>query len=156
MWKQLCTDLDFSPRYCIDENEDECPPDTIWDFQGSNPSVNYSALDYAMDKTDEAALTRSMNLNEPGGNEISIYTIGLGAAGGGDQTTHTPPSDVFVGEKLLRYMAAVGDDGDRETDPCRGVGPWRSCGQYYYATEGAELEGIFLDIASRIYTRISE
>ena len=90
--------------------------------------------------TDTAALTRSLNLNEPGGNEISIYTIGLGAAGGNT----SDPFTVSIGEQLLRYMAAVGDDGDRETDPCETVGPRRICGQYYFAPSGAALEGIFL------------
>ena len=150
LWNNLCLDWDFTPRYCIDDDEDQCPPGTIWDFQGANPSVNYSALDYARDKTDEAALTRSLNLDEPGGNEISIYTIGLGSAGIG------PDMDHPTGEELLRYMAAVGDDGDRVTDPCDGVPARRTCGQYYYATGGGDLEGIFLDIASRIYTRISQ
>ena len=97
--------------------------------------MNYSVLDYALDMTDTAALTRSLNLNEPGGNEISIYTIGLGAAGGDT----SDPFNVSIGEQLLRYMAAVGDDGDRQTDPCQTVGPRRICGQYYYAPSGARL-----------------
>ena len=82
------------------------------------PNLNYRVLDYALDMTDTAALTKSLNLNEPGGNEISIYTIGLGAAGGDT----SDPFNVSIGEQLLRYMAAVGDDGDRQTDPCQTVG----------------------------------
>jgi hypothetical protein len=151
LWKRFCVDFEWSPRFCIDEHEEECPPGTIWDFQGSTPSTNYTPLDYALDMTDEAALTKSLNLHEPGGNEISIYTIGLNPAGNDALNPEHP-----IGERLLRYMAAVGDDGDRETDPCAGVGPRQTCGQYYYAGSGGDLSGIFLDIASRIYTKISE
>jgi len=149
-WNSQCFDDQFLPRHCIDTAAGTCPPGSIWD--GTTPNLNYSVLDYALDMTDTASLTRSLNINEPGGNEISIYTIGLGAAGGNT----SDPVNVSVGEQLLRYMAAVGDDGDRQTDPCQTVGPRRICGQYYYAPSGAALEGIFLDIASRIYTRISE
>jgi hypothetical protein len=62
-----------------------------------------------------------------------------------------------IGEDLLRYMAAVGDDGDRTTDPCKAmsVGAAQSCGQYYYAPDGNKLRKIFEDIATRIYTRIA-
>jgi hypothetical protein len=154
LWSQLCVDLDMYPRYCIDSTETTCPPGSIWD--NAPKSLNYTSLDWAMDTTDATALIKSTNQYEPSGNEITIYTIGLGAAGGGNQQTNTPPADVFVGEQLLRYMAAVGDDGDRTTDPCQGVAPWHTCGQYYYAPTGDALKGIFLDIASRIYTRISE
>ena len=99
---------------------------------------------------DDAALTRSGNTDEPRGNDIAIYSIGLGtdvlASFGGNQP----------GAALLRYAAAVGDDGDRTTDPCIGFDADESCGQYYYAPNGAALSGIFDDIAGRIYTRISQ
>lgn len=146
-WNTACYDFSFTPRYCIDTSDSTCPPAALWD--GTAPNLSYSVLDYARDMVDETALTRSLNLLEPGGNEIAIYSIGLGAVGGTGAT-------VTAGENLLRYMAAVGDDGDRETDPCRTVGPRQTCGQYYYAPSGAALAGIFEDIATRIYTRISE
>jgi hypothetical protein len=147
-WTSKCYDEVMYPRHCLDTTAVTCPPGAIWD--GTTPNLNYSVLDYALDMTDTAALTKSLNLDEPGGNEMSIYTIGLGSVG-------DPTSGIYtVGEQLLRYMAAVGDDGDRETDPCQGVPAQRTCGQYYYAPSGGSLEGIFLDIASRIYTRISE
>jgi|WetSurMetagenome_2_1015567.scaffolds.fasta_scaffold24796_4 hypothetical protein len=147
-WTSLCTDWDWSPRWCIDATSGTCPDSSTWD--GAPQSLNYSALDYALDMTDAAALTKSTNLNEPGGNEITIYSVGLGAAG------QDPFNSKPIGEQVLRYMAAVGDDGDRETDPCRSVGPRQDCGQYYYAASGNQLTGIFMDISSRIYTRISE
>jgi hypothetical protein len=139
-WRDRCFDWNPSPRYCIDEDEESCPPGTTW--TGATPNRNYSVLDYARDMTDEAALTHSTNTLEPAGNDLAIYTIGLG--------------DVSAGESLLRYMAAVGDDGDRNTDSCFGVPAKRSCGQYYYAPSGDSLLPIFENIASRIYTRITE
>jgi len=139
-WRDRCFDWNATPRYCIDTDDETCPPGSIW--TGATPNKNYSVLDYARDMTDEAALTTSLNTHEPAGNDLAIYTIGLG--------------DVSAGENLLRYMAAVGDDGDRTTDPCSGVPAKRSCGQYYYAPSGNSLLPIFENIDSRIYTRISE
>ncbi len=90
--------------------------------------------------------------------------------------------DPDAAEQLLRYTADVGDDGDLTTGPCLGpkeadpsqylVAPWgqpiapedfatRSnklglqCGNYYFAPDADQLEQIFLEIAGRIFTRIS-
>lgn len=146
-WPGVCMDFELSPRICIDQLEETCAPGTVWTGQLPNP--NYSVMDYARDMTDEAALTKSNNSKEPAGNDIAIYTIGLGAAGS------VIPGKGAVGEELLRYMAAVGDDGDRETDPCSSTPNKKSCGQYYYAPTGDQLLPIFEDIATRIYTRIT-
>jgi hypothetical protein len=62
---------------------------------------------------------------------------------------------VSYGETILRYMAAVGDDGDRVTNPCDGVLAKKNCGQYYFAAKGSDLQEIFDKIASRIYTKIT-
>jgi hypothetical protein len=113
--------------------------------------VTYNAYHYALDVTDRMALTTSTT-DEPLGNDIGIFTIGLGdvvrESGGVITSTY--------GEDLLRYMAAVGIDGDRTTDPCSATAPKETCGQYYYAPSAAELFAIFEDIANRIYTRISQ
>ena len=158
-----CTDKNLTPRYCIDYNKDDpskssetCAPGSIWELR--NPSTsNYSPYDYALDMVDEAALTvvrnaangtdPNYNPKEPLANDIAIYSIGLGPA-------------ISYGETLLRYMAAVGDDGDRVTDQCKdafGVSkPSKdSCGQYFYAATGDDLLPIFDNIASRIYTKIT-
>jgi len=144
-WRTFCIDFNATPRYCIDDDSLTCPPSATW--QGTIPNNNYSVLDYARDMTDEAALTRSTNLNEPAGNDIAIYSIGLGNGIG--------EGAGVIGEDLLRYMAAVGDDGDRTTNPCSLSAHRTDCGQYYYAPTGSALLPIFEDIATRIYTRIT-
>jgi hypothetical protein len=96
--------------------------------------------DYTRDIADETALTFSENQNEPLGNDIAIYTIGLAVNS--------------AGENLLRYIANVGDDGNRENPPTCAANT--SCGNYFYATGGDDLRPIFENIASRIYTRIND
>lgn len=146
-WPYLCTVKEEGrPRYCIDTDEETCPPDTIW--QGSTPNTNYSVLDYVYDMTDDAALTKSANLKEPPGHDIAIYSIAL-------ISTSRQNPDFYTAENVLRYMAAVGDDGDRTTDSCKTTSHFKSCGQYYLAPTSAELVPIFEDIAGRIYTRIT-
>lgn len=139
-WDTTCFDNDPTPRYCLDDPDDTCPPGTTH----TTTSPDYSVLDYAFDMVDEAALTQSTNLDEPLGNEMAIYSIRLGSMSQGSP------------ERFLRYMAAVGDDGDRTTDPCALTIANHSCGQYYFAPSGDNLLPIFEDIASRIYTRISQ
>jgi hypothetical protein len=160
-WPRLCLDHDLEPRYCIDADDADgvmdnqaltCPPNTDWN--GQIPRPQYSVMDYARDMIDEAALTKSTNLKEPAGNDIAIYAIGLGEAG--TDIYYQGVNKGAIGEQLLRYMAAVGDDGDRTTDPCRNQPKRTDCGQYYYAPSGDRLLPIFEDIATRIYTRITE
>jgi hypothetical protein len=157
-------DNPYRKRYCLDKAEPPstladsatCAPGSIWEARVPANS-NYSSFDYALDMVDEAALrvnntldpllTGRYNTKEPTGNDIAIYSIGMGPA-------------VAQGVPLLRYMAAVGDDGDRVTDPCLDSGGTiytftKSCGQYYYAAGGAQLRPIFDSIASRIYTKIA-
>ncbi len=82
--------------------------------------------------------------------------------------------DPDAGEQLLRYVADVGDDGRLDTGPCLDPNNNRNnttkidpdgrgddaalgiqCGNYYYAPDADGLERIFLEIAGRIFTRIS-
>ncbi len=155
-----------------------CPPGAIFVGEGgiTNTAVanapvgatlpyQYNVFDYARDMVDAAALTvkcvgvacsggvwppngHVYNQREraPGGN-ITIYSIGLGA------TVVIPPD--YSGERLLRYMAAVGDDGDRVTDPCTNVAVATSCGNYYFAPDPSALGPVFEDIAKRIFTRLT-
>jgi hypothetical protein len=117
---------------------------------------------------DRAALRSSTNPNEKMGNDIAIYTVGFGKsilailpdATATDQAncieSDKDHQTTCPGANLLRYMAAVGDDGNRDTDPCAGKPAKESCGQYYFAEGVKDLKPIFQDIASRIYTKIAE
>jgi hypothetical protein len=142
------TKIAADERYCIDDDPLTCPPDSI--HQVANPVNNhYTVYDFTLDMIDSTALVKSDNAKELRGNDIAIYSIALGGAG--DQVY-----GVAVGEQLLRYMAAVGDDGDRTTDPCKTTATKTDCGQYYFAPSGDRLLPIFEDIAGRIYTRITQ
>ncbi|MEA3351639.1 MAG: vWA domain-containing protein, partial [Chloroflexota bacterium] len=144
-----CQDGDSSTRHCGPYHADatECPPGATWVGDGSS-SPYYDVEDYAYDMVDEVALTASTNANEPiTGNDIAIYSIGLGQAA--DAATN------YVGEDLLRYMANVGDEGTRLNDPCAASPHQEQCGNYYYAPGSSYLNQIFESIAARIYTRIS-
>ena len=64
------------------------------------------------------------------------------------------------GDTLLRYIGAVGDDGDPTTDPCSTVPvdptvASYNCGNYFYTQTGSGLQQVFSDIASRVYTRLT-
>jgi len=159
MWdKPWCTDSDPTTRHCgpFHAAAINCPPGAIW--VGNNTPF-YDAEDYARDITDRVALLASPNALEPiGGEEIAIYTIGLGKAA-------APPD--YDGEQMLRYMSNIGDDNIRNPvpdiggdgippDPCDGVAPQTSCGQYYYAPSAIYLTQIFEKIAGSIFTRISQ
>jgi hypothetical protein len=94
-----------------------------------------------------------------GGQGAVIFTIGLG-----DQVTENTTCNpaaypggcqADAGERFLRYVAAIGDDGNPGTDDCAGIPSKENCGNYYFAQEGLELEEIFEAIASRIFTRIT-
>jgi len=147
-WNTNCGDV-TGARHCMNADPNTCPPSsTRLAATGSGYSAPftppYSVLDYAKDMTDAAALRFSSNNQEARGNDIALYTVGFGDA-------------AVNGAALLRYMAAVGDDGNRETDPCLNISnPRSSCGQYYFAQNASDLQPIFRDIASRIYTKISE
>jgi len=139
-WPSYCIDKNTGSgdgRFCIDDPASECPPDTT----STAESGPYSVEDYAYDMIDEAALLESTNENEPLGEDMVVYAVGLDAA--------------RVGADILRYMANLGEDGERDTDPCTGLPATQNCGNYYYAPTGAYLDQIFENIASRIFTKIS-
>jgi hypothetical protein len=145
-WSSYCIDWNGSGsvgRYCIDSNSSTCPPGSNY----TNTSKPYSVEDYAYDMVDDAALLVSENENEPLGQNIIMYAVGLGGA--------------ESGEAILRYMANVGDEGSRGNDACNPLPPATpappktNCGNYYYAPSGAYLNQIFESIANRIFTKIS-
>ena len=87
-----------------------------------------------------------------------VFTIGLGEELINNTNCHaaTYPGgcEPNQGEELLRFIAAIGDDGDPSTDPCSGEPTGQSCGNYYYSPTGSGLTAVFEAIASRIFTRI--
>jgi Flp pilus assembly protein TadG len=182
LWVDSCVNKTFSSttRMCgpYHDGQTNCPPGATWGGLSSPP---YDALDYARDMIDSTALqvncpggvaTASQdcganngnggtstlyNINEhqhlatgPSGANVAIYAIGLG------NNVAVYGNPVTDAEQLLRYMAAVGDDGDRVTDPCLGVASATSCGNYYFASGGGSLQGVFEDIAKRVFTRLSK
>ena len=88
-----------------------------------------------------------------------IFTIGLGDRVINNTTCEWGGlCEPDFGEQLLRYIAAVGDDGNPLTDPCTvapAAGAGVDCGNYYYSPTGSGLLEVFEAIASRIFTRIT-
>ncbi len=87
-----------------------------------------------------------------------IFTIGLGDLTVDSAACDYGPGmcDPDLGAKLMRYLAAVGDDGDPATDPCTAFAdPRDDCGNYYFSPTGAGLIDVFEAIASRIFTRLT-
>ena len=87
-------------------------------------------------------LIPSADCNGQTGQGAVVFTIGLGD-GVLDNTNEA--SSLPYGTALLRYIAAVGDDGDPGTDPCDDLWEdqyeWQEwCGNYYYSPEGDQLE----------------
>jgi len=192
-WNQLANDWCIEPsppyppaagntRYCVNENIDRtdplhpvavdtCPPgtthlDSTALHDDMNNRIKYGPFQYAMDMIDRMALQSSSNPKESIGNKIAVYTIGFGSEVTKPKNGLANTAGYNMGAALLRYMAAVGDDGDRTTDPCINAdGPGgdaafpvygtKQCGNYYYAANGGDLTGVFEDIAKRIQTRIS-
>jgi len=144
------------PPFCADGDPD---------LATRHPSgdAEYDADDYARDWSDFVGCPAPPNPTcaatvPGGGQDVVIFSIGLGEA----VTNYTKGGDVDQGEKLLRYIAAVGDDGDPSTDPCDPPGPFveptgNPCGNYYFVLDpsGGQLLDVFEAIASKIFTRIT-
>ncbi len=128
-WAQpFCRDWDSSAA-----SRHPGPPDPAFDINV------YDADDWTRDMADFVA-----------GNEVVVFTIGLGEL----VTNFTAGGDPAAGEILLRYIAAVGDDGVATTDPCAGVGTTLNCGNYFWAENAGFLNDVFFQIADRILTRL--
>jgi hypothetical protein len=164
--------------------------DTTHIYQNPDNSYdpdNYDADDFARDSADFVACAQNESNAAPwctdslnydigeGGQGAVIYAIGLGSlvvqfnACDLDLDGYNDPPpygcDTDSGDALLRYIAAVGDDGNPETDPCSGVAlsdppltsgnDSYSCGNYFFSEFGTGLNAVFESIASRIFTRIT-
>ncbi|MBN1264571.1 MAG: VWA domain-containing protein [Anaerolineales bacterium] len=124
-----------------------------------NTSTSYDSDDYARDMADFVGCLDADSpvqyCTTPGQGAV-VFAVGLG-----DRMTsytvghHVPGLDADLGEKLLRYVANIGFDGDPSNDPCSSVSSGLSCGNYFYAATGADIGPIFEAIASRIFTRLT-
>ncbi len=159
-----CSDVDpFSRHFCMNS-------DGLVDLDATNCNVEYyDATDFAMDMADFAGLVQVM----PGvsGNFMAMYSIGFG----------TPADPISaLGEETLRYIADAGDNGLIDSDwfqdcrdnglcadhapdpaffgppgPCDGAVYKEDCGQYWYADNPDDLDRVFAEIASRLFTRLA-
>jgi hypothetical protein len=121
----------------------------------------YDAEDFARDRADlvscPSKVADSNCHNDNTGQAAIMFAIGLGDA----VFSHTNEvNGKPYGDTLLRYIAAVGDDGDPTTDPCSAVAvpgtpTSYNCGNYFFTTTGSGLDQVFNEIASRVYTRLT-
>jgi hypothetical protein len=165
-WVQpFCRDADSTTRHS-QLNTVKINPNNVWD------TTHYDADDYAHDMADFVACapkladadgycSDSLNYGAgEGGQGALIYAIGLGRL---VVNFSFGPAD--AGDSTLRYIAAVGDDGDATTDPCLGVSvpspltagnDSYNCGNYYFSEFGTGLTAVFDSIASRLFTRLTQ
>ncbi len=162
--------------------------DTGHIYQNPNNShdpANYDADDFARDQSDFVACAPDLaqaaswcidSINYPigeGGQAADIFAVGLESLvvnftacdldHNGSQDPGPTGCDPDAGDVLLRYSAAVGDDGDPTTDPCAGYYPLGapplltpandsySCGQYYFAEFGADALAAMTSIAELLW-----
>lgn len=138
-WANIhCPPAYWSQPYCRDSDSSAATRHPGPGQPGYDVDV-YDSDDWARDMADLVA-----------GNEVVIFTIGLGDL----VTNFTAGGDPAAGEILLRYIAAVGDDGIAATDPCAGEPVGTNCGNYFFSPTAGELGQIFLEIADRILTRL--
>jgi hypothetical protein len=152
------------------EMEDINLPHRIWcqdgdadDFHSPMSALDYDASDFAWDQAKFVSCAARDPAAACGGTKgqgAVLFTIGLGDHILALDAAVDPADRVPYGGYLLRKMAAVGDDGDPATDPCVTMGfgddYTQSCGNYYFAPSGNELNKVFEAIASRIFTRLTK
>jgi hypothetical protein len=168
MVRPLCSDREILTRYCAETDIAECPPanygstTVIHDPPGTQPNY-YNVEDYARDWADAAALRVNQgsgsqyNSQEDLGGNAVIYTIALGSGVTFESAQVDDDSaSLTAAAAMLRYFAAVGDDGDRVTDACAGFAVTAQCGNYYYAPDATQLSRIFDTIAEKVFFRISQ
>ena len=111
--------------------------------------------------------------NGPGGAGVLIYTIGLGSKVPCTAGTFTLPSTCVPGnadyvdpdtgypnggESLLRYIASnswLANQPTGTSDPCSSAPLATNCGNYYFLLNTNDLRNVFVEIAGKIFTRIT-
>ena len=124
----------------------------------------YDADDFARDEANYVGCdptSPAAGCNGIHGQGAVMFSIGLGKEVLTRSAGDTPP--LPYGDSLLRFVGAVGDDGDPSSDPCSTVSVppvnnpyYYTCGNYYFAQFSAQLTGVFNNIFSRIYTRLAQ
>jgi hypothetical protein len=157
--------------YCPEHQFGQFPScrDTSTSRHTPTTDPQYDADDYARDQADFVGclgISPAAACHGEHGQGALIFSIGVG-----DQVLTRSASDpnYAYGDNLLRYIAAVGDDGDPATDPCAGppvvsvptlpLAPsyiGYQCGNYYFRRSGGQLSAVFTDIYNHIYTRITQ
>jgi hypothetical protein len=146
--------------YCPRQNEEPWCLDHDVYSRHDEADADYDADDYARDMADFVGcypVNQAAACGDQQGQGAVIFSIGLGE---GVLYNLNEASNKPYGTTLLRYIAAVGDDGDAATDPCadydtNNPDDWEEwCGNYYYSP-GDELSEVFEDIASRVFTRLA-
>jgi hypothetical protein len=138
------------PPYCQDGDPG---PSLAPPRADSNP--DFDADDHARKMALFVGCPNKVPEKDPGpctvpGNAAVIFTIGLGDA----VVSYDRGGDPEVGGELLQFIAAVAD-GLPGDDPCGPFGPDTDCGNYYFVEDVSELEAVFEEIASRIYTKLN-
>jgi Flp pilus assembly protein TadG len=143
-------------------NRKFCQDGDVDTYHGPSGSSDYDADDFARDQAKFVACAAttggaSASCGTTLGQGAIIFTIGLGSE---ILVLDDDPGGNFkpYGGALLRYIAAIGDDGDANTpsDPCASETNYsKSCGNYFYAAGGANLSRVFELIYSRIFTRLT-
>ena len=176
----------FILRPCTDGDSRDTVVATRYGGRHNVGSVFYDADDYARDQADLVSQDGTILLfaiglgkevtDNPGVNVFptNCATPGATTVVAGTTFICNPDGAGYAsGEQLLRYIADVGDDdqdGDNSAKDGLNYGckrdnalggvytftPAKSCGNYFYAQGGADINGIFSEIASRIFTRITE
>jgi hypothetical protein len=169
---RYCPPSTWARPYCQDGNP--LVRHSLFNTAKLNPNntydvANYDSDDYARDMADFVACPPagadgwcgdSLNYAiDEGGQGALIYAVGLGRL-----VLQIDSGDPAAGDKTLRYISAVGDDGDATSDNCASIpvptltsgNDSYSCGNYYYSEFGTGLTAVFDSIASRLFTRLTQ
>ena len=181
MLKPFCNDNDpFTRHFCIDWSTSEAEVGNVQ----CTAAGHYDADDYARDMADFAGLIEVVPGGKQG-NFIAMFSIGFGQevldeptaapllryiadAGDNGFIDNNLQQDLREDRSSMptypiyplggpQYPAYYGEPDVCEVDRVTGQPPHpaQQCGQYYFAAGLAELNDVFEDIASRMFTRLA-
>jgi len=149
-----------------------CPGKDTLPFCRDNQFATHHVIADTLYDAEDHAVTRltSWPVSNTNGLRFKFFTIGLGrkiVCEGGYETYDPGPPVTCVpiagnpnvdpdtgypngAEQFLRYVASAGDNGYPTTDPCAGAPLGASCGNYYFAPDGAAVNTDLQFIANRL------